>query len=323
MERLGKPAGEQEAGSFAVSGGEAVVTVTFQGRLVEAAVRRPARGEPRCSQVGGLMEQEAGGSHELGAGGEEGQAGPGGVRGVIVGPDLSRSARRRFQKDLARLGGGGHRWLRHWDLTYAPEVMPERIQVAKAQLRAWLKRALRKYPKFCGHVRLEPQRGGVPHFHLLTWGAYIPHVEAWRWWREVTGGAPGRCFVWVEACRSAKAGAKYVSKYVSKAVRGEWEAARVAAAPAEPASAGSAGVAASLDLLSYWAAPGRLWGRFNEDELPFAEVAELEMSLAGFYRLRRSARKLWSGVGARRYCGFCLFTDDLGSWGVLAAGLMG
>lgn len=306
IERLGKPAGEQEAESLCVS----EVVVTLQGRLLEARVVG--------ADFGGQDPEQ------------EKRAGQGGVRGVVSGAEMSRGSRRRLQKMLARVEGQEGDFLRTWTLTFAPEVVPGTAEGAKACLRAWIKRALRRYPGLVIVWRLEPQKCGRPHFHLLTWGAYIPHAEAWEWWREITGAGIKRAFVYVEAVRSWKRAAQYVSKYVSKAVKSwleeegqEGEAAPIAADESPGGSGRGVGAATSLDLRTYWAAAGRLWGVENRELLPLGELVEVRVSLRAYYRLRRAARHAWRGVGTRRYCGFSLFTDDLGSWGVLVGSLVG
>lgn len=295
-ERPGKP---EAAGS------SLFVEVALQGRLLEARV---------C----GLR----------GRSGREEEKGRSGRRGRVSGPELSRWSRRRLQKLLARVEGREGEWLRLWTLTYPPERTPERIGEAKAQLRAWLKRMMRRYPGLVVVWRLEPQKNGRPHFHLVTWGAYIHHAEAWEAWREVTGSRWNRAFVYVQAVRAWKRAAQYITKYVGKEVWAWWEGGDGEGPPSAGGSASAAaadggGRVASLDLCAYWAEAGRLWGVERRCLLPLGELEVVKMGLRAFYRLRRAARHCWRGVGGRRYSGFSLFTDDLGSWGALVVGVAG
>lgn len=294
-ERPGKP---EAAGS------SLFVEVALQGRLLEARVHGP--GDSR----GGERERQCR------------------RRGQVSGPELSRWSRRRLQKLLARVEGREGEWLRLWTLTYPPERTPETIGEGKAQLRAWLKRMMRRYPGLVVVWRLEPQKNGRPHFHLVTWGAYIHHAEAWEAWREVTGSRWNRAFVYVQAVRSWKRAAQYITKYVGKEVGAWWEGGGGEGSPAAGGSASAAaadggGRVASLDLCAYWAKAGRLWGIERRSLLPLGEVVVVRMGLSAYYRLRRAARHVWRGVGGRRYSGFSLFTDDLGSWGALVVGVAG
>ena len=60
---------------------------------------------------------------------------------------------------------------------------------------------------------------------------------------------------------------------------------------------------------------GRVWGAFNRDHLPFAEVIELAIVRGRwFFNVKRGARRVWEGVNDHAWAGFSLFVDNPERW---------
>lgn len=104
-------------------------------------------------------------------------------------------------------------------LTY-PAAYPGEWSTWKRQLDTFLKRVRRRLPAAGGVWKLEPQKRGAPHYHLLIVG--VPFIakawltEAWRAaiktddeWHRVYG-------VWVELARSHRGVIAYAAKYTAK-----------------------------------------------------------------------------------------------------------
>jgi len=196
-----------------------------------------------------------------------GRVGGGGVRGRIRG--FSAAARSRLMRLLARL---------HPDalplfvtLTYPGEWSgdPRRW---KRDLDAFLKRLCRRYPDCSGVWKLEPQKRGAPHFHLLVFG--VPWISAdWLsrvWWEVVGSGdeAHLRAGTRVERVRTRNGVFRYAAKYLGKTMDVQ-------------------------DLPACWENPGRWWGVWGRDRLPWASVS--------WVRICCDANKVWL-----RFCSFFL-----------------
>jgi len=151
--------------------------------------------------------------------------------------------------------------------------------------------------------RLEWQKRGAPHFHLLVLGVDFIHKE---WiqaaWGEVIGF--DRPFTNIGRARSWRGAKAYCSKYLAKSDSG-------------------------LDLLPYQQNAGRVWGCFGVNLLPFAErfVGVSEVGL-WFYELKRAFRRYMRGQGRvspalrgslRSRRGFTLFSEGALQWLSLAA----
>jgi DNA-directed RNA polymerase subunit RPC12/RpoP len=137
-----------------------------------------------------------------------------------------------------------------------------------------------------------------PHLHLIVWGCGgITREWVLRAWREVTGRLE-TTQVDVDAVRDRRQALRYVARYSSRDERGR-----------------------ALDYVTYSAesgSVGRFWGVFNRRGLPVAVKVEVLMECgAAFYRLKRSARRVWRGVNRCGYCGFRLFVGEAGVWAAL------
>jgi hypothetical protein len=105
-------------------------------------------------------------------------------------------------------------------LTY-PRAWPGSWSTWKRDLDAMLKRFRRKFPAFGAVWKLEPQKRGAPHFHLLAVG--VPFIaKAWlsEAWYDVVGSRDPRHLAagtQVQLARSHRGVVSYAAKYTAKA----------------------------------------------------------------------------------------------------------
>lgn len=247
---------------------------------------------------------------------------------------FSKGSRRRLLRLVARLRSDvGALFV---TLTYRQNMRDHKA--AKKHLDytlRWLKR------RTSGAIlwRMEYQRRGAIHFHLLLFGAdYIEAAELTTYWQYITGDDS---YPDVERCDGRRKVLAYVSKYLGKV-----QAADDGGVLPERFSDASTdgGAAAGLDnetysdptsqtsssSLSSGAFVGRFWGVIRRDMLPFADA--IKAIFNGDARLiaefRRYARRHWSGM-SKRVQGFTLFcnaarwfelfdwlTDDSWHWNI-------
>lgn len=187
-------------------------------------------------------------------------------RGVVR--EFSRRSRTRLQQNLcaipiAHVGRG----LLFVTLTY-PRAYPGTWRVWKRHLDTWIKRLRRRRPACAGVWKLEPQKRGAPHFHLLVVGApFIDREWLSQSWYEVVGSRDARHLAagtQVAMARSHRGVVAYAAKYVAKyeALPADW----------------SEGV-------------GRWWGVFNRAGLGI-EWLHAPLSQPMFYAVVRQLRAL-------------------------------
>jgi hypothetical protein len=147
------------------------------------------------------------------------------------------------------------------DLTY-PSAWPEDGTVWKRDLDTLLKRLLRRWPSAAAIWRLEFQRRGAPHFHLLLFGVKrVPKTWLSSSWYEVVGSDDPRHLeagTRVKKIRSWRG----VVAYVTKGMAGEQNADRDT---------------------------GRVWGIVGRKNLPI-RLLMVSLSWPQWHRLRRVLR---------------------------------
>lgn len=145
-------------------------------------------------------------------------------------------------------------------LTY-PAVYSDDPKVWKRHLDNFIKRLARKFPNVAGVWKLEPQKRGAPHFHVMVWGvdymdllAFVPQA-----WYEVVGSGDENHLLWhmgllgngnkhcVQLIEKVRGVFWYASKYMSKEVAG-------------------------------WEGVGRWWGVFFRERLPLGQVVNVQVS---------------------------------------------
>jgi len=141
----------------------------------------------------------------------------GGIRGTVRG--FSRQSRKRLidlihQVDRSRTGVP-----LFVTLTY-PREWPSDWREYKGHLHTWLKRLERRYPGASVIWRLEYQKRGAPHYHVLVFGVpYLPHKWVSRTWFEVVGSGDDRHLAAgteVAKVRTWRGASFYCAKYLGK-----------------------------------------------------------------------------------------------------------
>lgn len=209
-------------------------------------------------------------------------------RGKIT--SFSRKSRLRLLEFLARTGDSKLPRV-FLTLTY-PSNMTDTV-LGKRHLQTFLKRVKRKYPQASAIWRMEFQKRGAVHFHLLFFR--LPYWEAQdirRSWGECIGEPNPR--IQIKTCRSRRESTYYVAKYMAKV-----------------ASAASV----SLSNLPYLTA-GRQWGYFNHDAIPMAEqvIFEVLANIGAFWDLKRAMRRYNPKYRKSGGGGSMIFVQDAIQW---------
>lgn len=176
------------------------------------------------------------------------------TRGEIT--EFSEDSRRRVRSLLHSLRRSGDVQLLFVTLTYHQERPgPER---AERDLDVFWKRLRRRLPHLSMVWKKEPQKRGVPHFHLILVGTkFIPAQWLSQLWHDVTKETTEqhrKSGVDIEPVWGNQDGKlqAYLSEYLSEEAEGKW-----------PESGGEE-----------WKTPGRFWGVRGRENLPVAPWAE-------------------------------------------------
>lgn len=257
MQRLAKElSGIMEEGIASQSSGGGVLRAGNRKRL--DAVLSTCHNSPRIEYRAGASvlkvkrnpREKAEKEEEGSRGGEEEKT----KRGKVAG--FSGKSRNRLMRTLGEVRRD---CLPDFVTLTFPNDYPT-IKRAKRDLDTFIKRLARKFPDVAGVWKLEPQKRGAPHFHLLIWGA--AHKELLSFvpasWCKVVGSDDPNHLAWhkgelgnspcVQQIESQRGVFWYASKYMSKEVGA---------------------------MFSDW---GRWWGVFHRDNLPLGEVVNVEVS---------------------------------------------
>lgn len=185
----------------------------------------------------------------------------GGKRGKVRG--FSRGSRRRLLDLLNKVERGAVQRALFVTLTY-PGSWPSAWQRWKRDIDALGKRLLRQYPGCAFVWRLEYQKRGAPHFHLILFGVpFVPHSWLAAAWYEIVGSGDERHLqagTEIRRVRRFRSVIGYASKYLAKVEGGD---------------------DARTD--------GRVWGVVGRSNLP-VEIITLEISARVWYSVRRVLR---------------------------------
>lgn len=170
----------------------------------------------------------------------------------------------------------------------------------KRHLEAFVKRLRRRWRGAAGFWKLEPQKRGAPHFHLMLWGvsaALAEVFEQWakRAWYEIVGSGDVRHLKHGADCKpvqNQRGTMFYASKYMGKPVK------------------------QSDDIdPTVWDFPGRWWGVIASADVPWGEkfttkLRGIESTL--FIRtMRKYVGKKWRG---RHITSTSIFVNNATWW---------
>lgn len=221
--------------------------------------------EPSLSAaVGGAYAEVSGGRRPGGVVG-------GGRRGKVT--EFSRSSRRNMMRLLNSINRSKVGLPLFVTLTY-PGTWPETREERKGHFDAFQKRMERKFGKFPAVWRLEFQRRGAPHYHLLMFSDVFDVVPM----RELVAFVSQS---WYESCGRICPEHLAAGTQVSRAR--SWKGVNGYAAK----------YLAKLESLSVAESPGRFWGVWRKDLLPIA-YEDTQLTLSGFFKLRRVFRRYGS-----------------------------
>lgn len=227
-----------------------------------------------CSeQPAGTLRLCVGGEH-VQLGGDPDVGGPvGGERGAVR--VFSKASRRRLLRFLHMIDRERSGTPLFVTLTY-PREWPGDPRRWKRDLHAWLDRLRRSMPGVWCVWRLEPQRRGAPHYHLLLFGVARLSIDwlSLTWYQVVGSGDERhlRAGTQVQQVDSWRRVIRYAAKYLAKE---------------------------TSDLPVGWqGGVGRWWGVHQRRIAP-REVMQVQLADVEFFRVRRVLRRLVGGPGMR------------------------
>ena len=128
---------------------------------------------------------------------------------------------------------------------------------AKEFLRTFMKRLYRQFSKVAVIWRMEYQKRGVPHFHLILYNCpYIDKVWIQTQWGEIISQATP--FTRIERIKSYKHLMSYASKYAAKVDDAGFNRGAYLSTGKNREAYGEE-------------SPGRVWGVWHKNNLPMAE----------------------------------------------------
>lgn len=212
----------------------------------------------------------------------------GGIRSRIR--SFSAKSRVRLMRFMARLKMSG---VRATFMTLTFRGYPSNAMAKKA-LHAFLQRVVRKFPEASAVWRVEYQKRGSLHFHLLWF-----NMPYWDWkevlaaWKSCSGQPVAR--IDIQLIRSRKGVMYYVSKYIAKVDKGHRKTFFIS----PPYLHGG----------RKWR-KGRFWGYHNKKLLPLGEV--IAGVLTDNSTINRLSDAAWKIIGAAtrfNSISFSLFHD--------------
>lgn len=207
----------------------------------------------------------------------EGKKTGGGKRGKVKG--FSRASRRRMMYMLCQTKK--QKKPLFVTLTY-PDIFSQNPKTYKRDLKVFFQRLMREYPTAGAVWRLEFKRrltgtykgDPAPHFHLLVWGVEYKAMKCFvkdAWWGAVGSENEDhhKAGTKVEVVRHKDGVKRYASKYASKNNEDN-----------------------ELFLeVSKRGAPGRVWGIFNSNNIPWSQCFEIETDNQAVIKLFRLMRR--------------------------------
>lgn len=217
----------------------------------------------------------------------------GNTRGVV--DRFSHKSRKRLLEMLCRLKSPGKNGYRS-NTSFVTLTTKKIYHPAdfKPLLFTWLKRLKRKSGRMSGIWRIEYQKRGATHAHIILYNApYVNKEWIQESWGEVISQT--RPFTRIERVKNHKQIMSYASKYIAKYDGGFINLPYLTA-----------------DRETGEIRPvGRQWGVYNRGALPYANSTTITTPLNGsFWLMRRYCQKLWGGLDMGDSNGFTIFCDD-------------
>lgn len=236
------------------------------------------------------------------------------TRGAIT--EFSRRSRGRLLRLVARLKPEASGLF--LTVTYRENMRDHAL--AKKHLDKLLRWLKYNYPAGAFLWRMEYQRRGAIHFHLLCFNVqFIEAGKVTAYWQNMTGD---NSYPDVSEIQNRRKATYYVSKYIAKVADGmdavpSWllslsvRSARLALALTALARHGFIYV----PYLEKSGFVGRFWGVVNRKNLPYAPLRSCRIVGGAdvLHEMRRYARR-YSPKVSKRLQGFSLFVDDAERW---------
>jgi len=173
-------------------------------------------------------------------------------------------------------------------LTY-PATFPTEKEIYKRHLDSFIKRLIYRFPKIAGVWRLEYQKRGAPHYHLMVWGLsegkVLQRYISFIWYKVVGSGDEKhlKAGTQVKRVRSWRGVMSYAAKYMAKP-----------------------------DDISEFNC-GRVWGMFNRSWLPMSTVIIFEVSAKTVIVAMRLMRR-YAHLKSRDYGALSILISDTKQW---------
>lgn len=219
-------------------------------------------------------------------------------RDVVGG--FSQNSRMRLLRMLARLRvdplKGCRSQVSFLTLTTKAMLHP---RLAKRCLQVWLKRLNRAYPAVAAVWRMEYQKRGAPHFHLILFNT--PWLK--KEWIETSWGEvveEERPFTQIKRVYNGRGMMSYAAKYCAKL------------ASSSTGFNNDSYLTVLPKIQSVICdSPGRVWGVYNKAKLPFADVLACDIQVgAAWLPIRAYCRVIWEWIPDWHDLGFTVFCDD-------------
>jgi len=214
----------------------------------------------------------------------------GGKRGKING--FSRASRRRLLYTIARIKREATLPL-FVTLTY-PDKFPNPAR-SKRDLKIFTQRLKREYPGSGLIWKLEPQKRGAPHYHMLVWGVPFSDLVGWVpfTWYQVAGDGDIKHLLWHKGLLG-NGNKPCVSKV--KTWRGVW-------------SYASKYLGKTFEVAGWdqqWT--GRFWGVIARENIPFGDTVRMEIERYKAVQAMRYQRR-FARIKARNNQSITIFCD--------------
>jgi len=181
-------------------------------------------------------------------------------------------------------------------LTY-PEKFPSELKTSKKHLHRFVERLVYRWPDAVIVWRLEPQKRGAPHYHMMVYGVSYYDLRSFvpQAWFSLAGGGDENHLLWhegkfgndhcVQKVRSWRGVRSYVSKYMTKPC--ECEA---------------------------WDNPGRFWGIYNREAMQWSPVALYDgLTRHQVVEMMRYMRR-FAHLRGRDYSGLTILINNPEQW---------